>query len=193
MLLPWFAVVVELLGDVVQLVRLEAEVTADPYSSEQQQQLLPQPYDADVQLDDLYAAELALAGLGDALQLQASQSTALQPAPGDNSSGGTAAASLQQRASSLLPQQPLKMSSSSSNLAGLEAAAPAAAGAAARQDIAAIMDAVCVLLMYPPREMGTLFMRLVIDKQHVLSGEMVCLNVQSFESLFASEGLMQHI
>lgn len=171
MLLPWFAVVVELLGDVVQLVRLEADVTADQYGNEQQQQVLPQPYDADLQLDDLFAAELALAGLGDALQLQANQSTALQPAAGDSSSSGTTAAALQQRANSMLQQQPMQISTSSSNLAGLEAAAAAAAGVSAKQDMAAIMDAVCALLMYPPREMDTLFMRLVIDKQHVLSGE----------------------
>jgi hypothetical protein len=173
MLLPWFAVVVELLGDVVQLVRLEADVTADPYGSEQQQQVLPQLYDADVQLDDLYAAELALAGLGEALQLQASQSTAMQSAAADTSSSGTSAAprssTLQQQ-----QQQQMKGSSSNSNLAELDAASSAAqpaAGIAARQDIAAVMDAVCALLMYPSREIDTLFMRMVIDKTHVLSGE----------------------
>ncbi|WIA12623.1 hypothetical protein OEZ85_006280 [Tetradesmus obliquus] len=47
----------------------------------------------------------------------------------------------------------------------------ASAGQQGAQDMAAIMDAVCALLMYPPREMDTLFMRLVIDKQHVLSDE----------------------
>jgi hypothetical protein len=189
-LLPWFAVVVELLGDVVQLVRLEAEVTADPYcSNQQQQQVLPQPYGPDMQLDDLYEAELALAGLGDALQLQASGSTALQPAAADSSSG-TAAAVLQHRVSSIL-QQPLQMSSSSSNLAGLEAAVPAAA-AVAVQDMADTMDAVCALLMYPPREMDTLFMRLVIDKQHVLSGETECRN--AFQgSVFVATQLLLHL
>jgi hypothetical protein len=170
MLLPWFAVVVELLGDVVQLVRLEADVTADPYSSEKQQQVLPQQYDADVQLDDLYAAELALAGLGDALQLQASQSAAMQSAAADTSSSGTSAVPR----SSTLQQQQMKASNSNSNLAELDAASAAAqpaAGITGRQDIAAVMDAVCALLMYPSREIDTLFMRMVIDKSHVLSGE----------------------
>jgi hypothetical protein len=175
MLLPWFAVVVELLGDVVQLVRLEADVTADPCSSEQQQQVLPQQYDADVQLDDLYAAELAHAGLGDALQLQASQSTAMQSAAADTSSSGTSAvprsSTLQQQQQQ---QQQMKASSSNSNLAELDAAsavAQPAAGVAGRQDIAAVMDAVFALLMYPSREIDTLFMRMVINKSHVLSGE----------------------
>jgi hypothetical protein len=172
MLLPWFAVVVELLGDVVQLVRLEADVTADPYSSEQQQQVLPQPYDADVQLDDLYAAEVVLAGLGDALQLQASQSTAMQTAAADTSSSGTSA--LPRSSTVQQQQQQMKSSSSNSNLSEVDGAATAAqlaAGIAGSRDIAAVMDAVCALLMYPSREIDTLFMRMVIDKSHVLSGE----------------------
>lgn len=163
-LLPWFAVVVELLGDVVRLAIHEADMMFDLASSMDERRRRPE-FDPTALMLDLEVADQALTWLGEALQQQAMQAAAQAVS---SSTAGL------QHATSGNVRQPLPSSASTGNLAeaGASAAAAAEAGAAdgVVVDVAATMAAICSLLMYPPREIDTLFMRIVIERDHVLTG-----------------------
>jgi hypothetical protein len=182
LLVPWFAVAAELLGDIVRLAMHEAELCGChaaagrdgvpfggvPGSGEPgalQRQLAFEPHDL---LLDLDLADLALAALGEALCQQVATSAASRRATGQQQG--------QHAPRAVGGSGFMHASHSTTSLAEVGASGSgggARAGASAAVDVRAAVEALAGMLLRPRADVDTLFTLMMLDKAHVLTGARV--------------------
>eukprot|EP00878_Enallax_costatus_P006928 GHUV01007260.1.p1 GENE.GHUV01007260.1~~GHUV01007260.1.p1 ORF type:complete len:2890 (+),score=849.52 GHUV01007260.1:2-8671(+) len=178
-LLSWFAVVVELLGDIVRLAAHEAEVmqqAADPEGNRPNMQR--RRFSPEQLMDELELADIVLFVLGDSLHLQAVH------AAGDGSAAKGASAA---RANPSSGRSSIQAADS-----GYSAASCAAAGANSRPsvlvDVPATISSICEVLLKPPGDVDRIFTQFNLNKAHVLTGD----EMQALLH-FSCEALIDHM
>lgn len=182
--LPWFAVVVELLGDIVRLSMHEAEVVLQDSSgdaaraSRQRRRFVPEQL-----LDELELADTALFVLADSLHLQAVYRAGSDQPPKDSSSQPRAV------------KGQLHVSRSSNQLAderfsGAGSVAGDADQAGITVNIPATMTSMSDVLLTPPADIDRIFTQFNLHKGHVLSGwNPLCFWQQAYSWLHNSTSL----
>lgn len=178
--LVWFAVVIELLGDIARLSAHEADIRQAESSVQACRPGFSRHRFAPEQLlDDLNLADISLVALAEALNQQASRSAevdiadkavrkqAARDQPQVNADGSTAAAI---------------HAASYTNCAGdgLEAVIMV--------DVEATVASITHLLLKPPRDVDRIFTQFNLQRDHVLTGEMMCVMSLHRNELAAKAG-----
>lgn len=164
-LLSWFAVIVELLGDVVRLAAHEIDMMQQAADREGNSASMQQSRFGPEQLiDELELADVALFVLGDSLHLQAVQAAGGRGADGRGADGLSATRANQSSGRSSIPAADSGFGASS------YAAININSQASALVDIPSTIASISEVLLKPPDDVDRIFTQFNLHKAHVLTG-----------------------